>query len=557
MISRNKFEDFSDIIYEILMEIQNEDLILKYFDDIKLDYLKKELLRFVENDQKKLNYIKNSSLGWNNNKFIVACSLKGDSEKVTCLEYVKDVRDKVVLMKTITDEYLRAKVLMTLVPHFRYMVCETITNQDILRDLYFKNITCGFSHKLLCLIHDDKLKKQSLETYSIVSQVDIINSFDSEDIVKEIIWDSKYDEYCEGFIGHLKDEEFVLKYFNKSNSLNFKIKVINSVTSNLLKKRLIMLLDNLEYQNILLGNISHDKEIVLKDMDSPITKYDIDPNITIGVELEACCDYPEVYLGIRSLLCNWDIKLDRSVIEGVEITSPILHYTNQDLKELKFVCDFLNKNKFYTNDSCGGHIHLGFNYFDNINEFRTFLVLYQSVEDILYLISNRAYSVVRPKVNEYAKRLSPVLKNIAKINFKWEKMNDLKEYVTIVKKTCDSRYYGLNLSNVFEDKNTIEFRMPNGEIEFNEVILNIRLFAKLMEIAKKLTKIMGQDNISCEEKEFLMIYKSILSYDRNNYEKLQDLLTLLFPEEEHTLYINRYISNRKISKNKTRSINVQ
>lgn len=536
---------FSDEMYEILMDSQDDKLVFKFLDDLKLSYLKSNLIYCVVDEKLKIDYIIKSDD--DENKYLVARSLKSDNDKYRCLEYIRDVHFKIMIIREIQDEYIRAKALMTLIPNFRIEICKTIKNQDILCNLYEKNIEYGFSYNILCLIQDDNLKKKNLNRYSIQAQIEIINSLIDEKNVQEIIWDSKYDNYCDKFIGKLTSEEFIIKYFMKNDDVNFKIKIINGICDNKLKSRLIYLLDDIKYQGVLLGNISDNKEDILKEISLDDIEYDIDPLITIGVELEACCDHSDVYLTMKKILGNWDIKLDRTVSNGVEITSPILHYDENSLRELKYVCVFLVQNNFYTSEKCGGHIHLGFDYFESVDEFKVFMQLYQHVEDILYLISNRCYSVIRHGINDYARRLNPMFK---KININWDAINALPECVTLIKSSCDSRYYGLNLYNAFEDKNTIEFRMPNGEIEFKEVLLNIRLFAKMLELSKKIANSLTKDVLTCEEVEQLKLYQQLITGEQNNYEKLPNLLRLLFTENEYNLYFNRYTTNRKTNKRK-------
>jgi len=540
-IRRKTNQDVSSRIYDVLIIQKNEDMILKYFDYISFSYLKQNLVCFIRSDKKKLRYIMESDS--NDNKLIMAKSIRKDEYKVIAFDFIKINPDKVEVIKSISDEKIRADMLMKLPAIFRVQLYETITDQEILMELYNKNKDNNTKFKLLCLIHNDELKKKELNIYTIYEQVKIISSFDLEENLYEIIMNSKYDNYCDSFIGKIINYEFLVKYFNKSKDISFKLKIINSVNSEEVKRRLINLLDDIEYKNILLGNIDQDKEMILKGVSEPKVVYNIDPDITIGVELEACCSNKQIYLSLKNILVDWEIKLDNSVLGGVEITSPILRFDNKSIKELKYVCDFLEKNRFYIDETCGGHIHLGFDYFKDIDEFKIFIKLYESVEDIVYLISNRCFSEFRSGLNHYAAKLSPILRSISKVEVNWDKINDLKEYLTVIKKNCSSRCFGLNLFNAYDDKNTVEFRMPNGEIEFREIVLNIKLFAKLFEVSKRINNIMKKMNVSLEEYETLKLYQELINENKGNDEKVKVLLNLLFSVEEQKVYLNRYIYN--------------
>ena len=59
------------------------------------------------------------------------------------------------------------------------------------------------------------------------------------------------------------------------------------------------------------------------------------------------------------------------------------------MTKLKSVCNLLKENKFYTDKSCGGHIHIGASYFTRKEDFYMLLYLYANTENILYYICDR------------------------------------------------------------------------------------------------------------------------------------------------------------------------
>jgi len=549
-LSKTTTRDLSDQIYEILLRLQDEDLILKYISYIKLENLIKDLLYYVHDDLKKINYIRNNEYTFDSIKFLVACSLTSDQAKVKACRMIGEISSKVTIILTIKDEQIRADMAMCLAPNFRFPILRTITNQELLIELYYQNKHYSFNYQLLSMIHNDEIKMQELEEYSLQHQIEIIKSLDSEMNIHTIIWNSKYDNYCDIFIEQLTDETFILKYFNKLSNLRLKLKLIKGINNPIIKRKLILLIDDLEYRNILLGNLDGNKDLILKNIEIPAVSYNVDPNITFGVELEACCSCPELYLNLQKILCNWDIKIERTVPDGLEISSPVLRFKEKDLTELRYICNFMKKNEFFVTEKCGGHIHLGFDYFKTIDEFEVFLTLYKNIENILYLISNRCSSKIRDGIDDYARKLSPILKAISKLNINFNTIESLPEYINLIKEHCDSRYYGLNLSNAFTDKHTLEFRMPNGEIKFTELILNIRLFTKLLEKSKQISDILNKEQITLEESEQLAHYKKIIS-KISNRERLLELLILLFPETDYMEYVNRYNTNKKLKKVKS------
>ena len=74
---------------------------------------------------------------------------------------------------------------------------------------------------------------------------------------------------------------------------------------------------------------------------------------------------------------------------------------------------------------------------------------------------------------------------------------------------------------VKSDKNTIEFKFPNGELDFNELISNIKLFAKLFEKSKDTNLVNQIINILDEDTKFEMLNNSLFDSitDRNIYKE--------------------------------------
>lgn len=88
--------------------------------------------------------------------------------------------------------------------------------------------------------------------------------------------------------------------------------------------------------------------------------------------------------------------------------------------------------------------------------------------------------------------------------------------------------------------------MPNGEIEFSELLANIKLFSRLIEISHKLNYLEKTDPIKV--KAFL-IWET-----KSEIEKLNLLLDILFTtESEKQIYIDRYTKNSNLTLKKRRS----
>ncbi|MBQ8234128.1 MAG: amidoligase family protein [Bacilli bacterium] len=301
--------------------------------------------------------------------------------------------------------------------------------------------------------------------------------------------------------------------------------------------------NDIELKKLLAGTIPYKglKEAVssnfIDNIDDINLIGDLDNNITIGVELESNNNLYRDYHLIRYMLGNWNIKSDASVVNGVEITSPKLTYTIDDLKKLKYVCEFMNNNEFTVDNTCGGHIHYGISCIESIEHLLLLLDIYCNCEEIFYLICNRKNSIPRDYVLEHAKSYTDLLYRNKKILYILNNTNLQGAYDLLYNIQNDNfdKKYSINFLNCFDEyKHTLEFRGPNGEIEYDELIYNILLFGKLLEK----TKLMVNNN----DYKMLNVLKNY-----NGYNRLLVLLDILFDDNNiKQVYKDRYNSNMEL-----------
>lgn len=96
------------------------------------------------------------------------------------------------------------------------------------------------------------------------------------------------------------------------------------------------------------------------------------------------------------------------------------------------------------------------------------------------------------------------------------------------------RYYGLNVMNLEdENRNTLEFRIPNGTIDSKTEKENIKLFGRLIAVSVELTN----------DEEKYKKYCYLKRHDLTERDKVEALLDLLFEdEEEKSIYRDRWDS---------------
>lgn len=474
-------------IEEFLLTLPNEERIS--IIKSKLECMEEGILEYIgtrlSTDKEKFEYLEiiNNYVG-NYYKSEIICKMVDDNYKLLALDnFVNDEYSKIKVVKEMPDEF---------------------------KELYI-----------------DKLSKISYK-------VEVILSLNNKELIKKYSELPIYSNYRSKLVSATNDSEYIIKKFNEINVLKFRLNLINLITDENLKVSLIDKLENVGLKNFLLSNINQTSCVKLEENELLETK--IDPNITIGVELECSNKEIDKFNGVHTLYNEYTIKSDSSVKSGFEIVSPVLHYTLLDMTKLKSVCNLLKENNFYTDKSCGGHIHIGASYFTRKEDFYMLLYLYANTENILYYICDRKNTLKRPSVNRYAmKTKSDYIKAIDNGLFNTEHYEE--EMNVILNEINKDRYKGLNFKNLGTYyKNTIEFRMPNGEIDFNELLLNIKLFARLIEVSHELVSHPNED-----------FYK--LASVKSEKEKLNILLDLLFTsEEEKNLYKDRYYTNKLLEK---------
>lgn len=210
---------------------------------------------------------------------------------------------------------------------------------------------------------------------------------------------------------------------------------------------------------------------------------DLPSELTFGLEIEyENVDEQLVKNYLKDNGLNWNYKSEDSLLNGGEIVSPILVNNKQSWIELKKICLYLKEQMAITNVNAGAHVHIGANIIgDNYLKWVEFVKLYMYYENIIYRYSYGEELYARKDIKKYAEPIAPRLYDEF---YLFEKATSLQ---TFSKKVPKSRFFSLNFCNIKFDnisenknKNTIEFRSPNGTI--NEKIWqnNVNTFAKMI-----------------------------------------------------------------------------
>ncbi len=482
------------------------------------------------------------------------------------LELFPDEEKRVIILRGIKDEEFVVNYIKSCnftESHLFGIVSNFSKDENIIPFLKF--FTSNHRSSLIIKMHSEEYKKAHFNEMVLSDQLKFIFT-QNDDVKCEFIENGFYPEYI---IPSLTDLNKLFTYFLSLKTYDKQLIVLQKVKDDNIKFGLFQVM-NLEnhYIDVLLylysvvttlevkkkiSGLIDDKGIIeaLKSSKkSPKVLTDdielqfsplVDEKMTIGIELECSNANNDAYISIKKLLSKWEMKEEITVPNGVEITSPVLNYNPKSLKELKYICLFLQRNNFSVNENCGGHIHIGFDYFDDIVQLQMFYYLYVYCEDIISLMVNRCGSIIRPCALTNARPIkSMMIKNFGKY-MSFTNLS-IEGFVATMKELQHDKYTSVNLQNALSpQKNTIEFRIPNGEIDFDELNYNIIFITRLMSFSKKIFSVPLDRNTL---RKILSLSEITQMTDRRDI-----LLDLMFTETDlKNVYFDRFESNLELNR---------
>ena len=286
------------------------------------------------------------------------------------------------------------------------------------------------------------------------------------------------------------------------------------------------------------------------------SKIHIPPEMTVGIEIESVGSMSRQIQEIKDLvLSGWEAKKDGSLAgenfePGVEITSPILHGDDPEINnKIAYISNLLINEGQFVNNSCGGHIHIGADYFKDYESYQNLVDLWVNCEQIFYIISNRAGEVPRLNIAEYAKPISKSFERaIDEGGADFSNIKNLEEIETQLNH-ASKRCNGINFDNLSDyEKHTIEFRLPNGTINPDTWIENINLFGNTLRRCQEITEIRKKDKeaLTPAEKAEVKLFNSLLFDDLSMDDRAKALIDFVVPESQKKIFNNRYFVNSKL-----------
>ena len=86
--------------------------------------------------------------------------------------------------------------------------------------------------------------------------------------------------------------------------------------------------------------------------------------------------------------------------QGVEMVSPILKDTTEDIEDIYMVCNMLQECGQEIGNCSGGHVHIGSDYLTSKEAYANLFEVFGDTEKILYIISNEKGTIPRREVRK-------------------------------------------------------------------------------------------------------------------------------------------------------------
>ena len=308
-----------------------------------------------------------------------------------------------------------------------------------------------------------------------------------------------------------------------------------------------------------------------------IEPFNTSPDMTIGVEIETIGDASTLLLdGSRDYTVqeqtllgeNWRVSKDDSIGPyGVEVISPVMHNTKQDSTQLFAICKLLKIIGNVPSEMCGGHIHIGADYFKSVWSLVNLYEIIGNCEEIYYLVASEEGEFSPNRIEHSLKPISEKL-SIAIKNGNID-MSSLTEFANSIKNVqgtfIDGRIerpdkgYGINILNYglkepLDDSgyylhtgvNTIEFRANSCPDTYEGWVKNKFFNQRLVEISEELGQIEMKQNRTEEEQRKINLREK-LKDEESSVKKIEFFLELLFDrEKDREIYRKRFLSNYQI-----------
>ena len=397
------------------------------------------------------------------------------------------------------------------------------------------------------LIEDNSSNLSEYEKIELLRQINDLEYV--KKYVKEYIKDKGerlYSEDLADYIGLTRDTEYIKKWLNNKDSGLDEVENMKLLLSTKNKQFIQSYLEenkqNLsEYErNLIELNLNPNK---VENRDCIRENLQLPGNMTIGIEIESEGQFSKL---LPSEIKGWETKPENTLYNGIEVVSPPLTSTKENVEQIYDVCDTLKGIGQTISQKCAAHVHIGADYLKSKQSYINLLEIVGNTEDLIYIISNKPGENLREGISEYSLPISKKLE--AEFENNEVDLNDknVEEFVEKLKNVQGNRFSGINFKNVNTEKNTIEFRTANGTLDPDIWIQNANLFGGIIKASQELAEIQDKKREDLTEEESIKIdnFKKLKSEGIDKKEKLDLLLSLTVKEKAP--YVERYEVNKEL-----------
>lgn len=563
-----------NIARELITDVEDEEKKIEAINLIKAEYNKAQVIGTLEKDEdkiKKLNLIQNEFC-----KAEIIIKLKSDAKKIELLDKLEDKYAKGKVLISVESDSLKLEKLYDLNFTNELDIAEILTSleSDTLKVQELKKLENDYAKAaVVSTLKNDRAKIEQLENINVeINRARVIATIDDDNIKIEELNKFKDDYAKATIIQSMDSDEKKIEELRKLNNELAKVSIIVDLDEFYSREKALE-----EYKN-LKSNLA--KQLIAKAMpknprnpfEPPLNSSDLikqellennrtyrniglPPNMTIGIEIESEGTMSKIINRLNMILekkdgdeiKGWETKCDGSLDNGVEVVSPILTDNQEDVEEIYMTCEMMQRCAQTVSENCGGHIHIGADYLKSKEAYVNLFEIWGNCEEILYKISNESGNIPRTGIKEFSTPISSKFSNaIEDGTINLESEEELDKFIEVIQEVQEDRYSGLNLLNINNGKNTIEFRIPNGTINPDTWIENARLFGRMVQLSQELAEIEKSTEIGIEEKKLLQLRDRLKDENIPEQEKMETMLELLFTGEEKEVYRDRYITNTNI-----------
>lgn len=558
----------------LIKKIEDEEIKIKAIDIISDEYRRSFVIGTLKDDSVKMKMLEN--IEHEGNRARIIATLKSDAIKIEEIEKLEDFDSKCTVIRSLSNDSLKLNEMEKLdwINEERIsFIIESFEDDRLKIEQLEKIKQEKIRVEIISTVKDDSLKLATLETVEVseMSRARIIATMEDDKLKQKELTKTTSDFAKAHIIKSFEDESTIIEEVKKIRNDFAKVDIIISLRQKNIEtgdleqsleddfaKKMLISSTVINFESEKDKNPLNDRELLKEDLlkeNRAYTEIGLDPNMTIGMEIESEGLMSKNLRILNKILekkdgdkiKGWETKGDGSLDDGVEIVSPILMDNQKDVEDIYMACEMMHKCGQTVSENCGGHIHIGADYLTSKEAYVNLFEIWGNCEEVIYKIANEKGDIPRDGIQEFSPPISPKLNDaIENGTINLESEEELDKFIEVIQEVQEERYSGLNLLNINNGKNTIEFRIPNGTINGDTWIENARLFGRIIQISQKVAEVEKSTELEIEEQTLLQLRDRIKDENVSEQEKMETLLELLFSEEEREVYRDRYFTNTKI-----------